>query len=99
MSKRVAGHFVELLKESVKDERSSPAEGPQASCPPAFERRSSRNLSGVEDGGLKGRLHGRKPRSSHSPDLRRGRQSAHQTKCGRTASPRGLHPLSWAEGP
>jgi hypothetical protein len=49
--------------------------------------------------GLKGRLHGRKTRSSRSPGLRLGRQFAHQRNCGRAAPWRGFHPLSWAEGP
>jgi len=51
------------------------------------------------EGGLKGRLHGRKPRSSGSPGLRRGRQFAHQRNCRRVVPRRGFHPLSWAEGP
>jgi hypothetical protein len=49
--------------------------------------------------GLKGRLHGRKPRPSGSPGLRRGRQFAHQRNCRRVVPRRGFHPLSWAEGP
>ena len=62
-------------------------------------QRSLRNSSRIGNGGLKGRLHGRKPRSSGSPGLRRGRQFAHQRNCGRVVPRRGFHPLSWAEGP
>jgi hypothetical protein len=62
-------------------------------------QRSLRNSSRLGNGGLKGRLHGRKPRSSGSPGLRRGRQFAHQRNCRRVVPRRGFHPLSWAEGP
>jgi len=62
-------------------------------------QRNPRNSSRIGNGGLKGRLHSRKPRSSRSPGLRRGRQFAHQRNCGKGVPRRGFHPLSWAEGP
>jgi len=52
-----------------------------------------------ETAAWRGCLHGRKPRPSRSPGLRRGRQFAHQRNCGRVVPRRGFHPLSWAEGP